>query len=973
MPYLASVIIGIVGSSVTLIVTLIGLTGRSVGARRSRQHLLEVQRQKKILRHKLRKAGYEIGSLRGISAQGVYHLRCETRNLIKHAHLQIEKFERFYREFNESGTVRSWNYIAISAGSDKISKYAKRFETYSDWITIARLSISLTLIRQRVLLGGACMSSSYWRDFHRLRDELDRVKRTKEAHPGRLRKLQVNKGVDLGRVERYADGLVLGFSASDTSTTSSVVIIDDRPGVPAQYRPVLGTWEQYHGYSQETQVDPPIGRPSPNPFMYHDQVYNIPYAPPNMYTSVTRSGLDTGRGQDDRRFKHSRSRNRTATPHPESSGSRRSPTLAPDSGHDGDDEWNMAPIPQEWRRPREKHRHSISRDRADAMTSGLGRSEDVERRRHSRRHRQSTSRSNETHNQPRSHQSYHSEQGSDQEIRGRDVHRRNFQDSRQSSSSSLRYRHQSRSSHSPPHANARREQQRRENIANVEVSLLEVSDWVSLLYSDDRQSGSRWRRDKYLGSLTFNIAAFILPALYSTLSKLWVANIDSSMVVTTDVYTYLNTAAEAINEGLPRASWVIIGDKASRSLTKRLQLTHTLILFQGIAGLILSIIFLSAASAVADSFVPSEVRQASLTYVRIVSFTVLASTIETAVATATRALDKPDVPLVISSVKFTVNIILDFLIISRFHVGSFQPTVNMQAVIQLVCGLVAAFAGLGYFLWSNTRPLCREMERNEGNANENMETNTGIKPTLGALVILLRPGLITFAESAIRNALYLWLVTTIVALGTTYATAWGVFNTIRWGLVMVPVNSLEATALQFIGHRWGKWRSEVGVNNRRPKATWKQVFSIIQPALSSLALALAVEVPFAIFLSLFGAHAFAQYLSGSKDVADVTAYMWRTIDWCYIFYAMSTQLATILLATRPKWYLYQSLASNILYVLPWAIVCQVKDLSEANAWGYHSLVFGGSLVFSFIDIVIIDAVWVGTLITGRVRLDMFRG
>ncbi|KAI3334452.1 hypothetical protein F4824DRAFT_186430 [Ustulina deusta] len=486
------------------------------------------------------------------------------------------------------------------------------------------------------------------------------------------------------------------------------------------------------------------------------------------------------------------------------------------------------------------------------------------------------------------------------------------------------------------------------------------------------EPSSRWHRDRYFGSLAFNVAAFILPALYGTLSKLWVANIDSSMVVTTDVYTYLNTAAEAINEGLPRAAWVIIGDKASRGLAKRLQLTHTLILFQAVAGLVLSIVFVSAASAVADSFVPSEVRQASLKYVRITSFTVLAGTIETAVATATRALDKPDVPLVISSVKFGVNIILDLLVISRFHVGSFKPTVNMQAIIQLVCSLVAAFAGLVYFLWFNTWPLYSKIERNEGDDNLDIQPDSSLQPTCRALVVLLRPGLITFAESAVRNALYLWLVTTIVALGTTYATAWGVFNTIRWGLVMVPVNALEATSLQFIGHRWGKWRCEMGIDNRRPKATWRRVFSIAQPALWSLALALTVEVPIAIFLSLFGARAFALYISGSGDVADVTAYMWRTIDWCYVFYAMSTQLATILLATRPKWYLYQSLASNILYVLPWAIVCQVKDLDEANAWGYHSLVFGGSLVFSFIDILIVDAIWVWTLVTGKVRLEVFR-
>ncbi|KAJ2996502.1 hypothetical protein NUW58_g778 [Xylaria curta] len=334
---------------------------------------------------------------------------------------------------------------------------------------------------------------------------------------------------------------------------------------------------------------------------------------------------------------------------------------------------------------------------------------------------------------------------------------------------------------------------------------------------------SGWRRDKYIGSLAFNIATFILPALYGTLSKLWVANIDSSMVATTDVYTYLNTAAEAIDEGLPRAAWVIVGDQASRSLAKRLQLTHTLILFQGVAGLVLSIVFVSAASVIADNFVPAQVREASLTYVRIASFTVLAGTVETAVATATRALDKPDVPLVISCIKFAVNIILDLLIISRFHVGAFQPTVNMQAAIQLVCSLVAAFAGLAYFLWSNTWVLYRE-------ASGRDDRGSDLQPSAKALLILLRPGLITFAESAIRNALYLWLVTTIVALGTTYATAWGVFNTIRWGLVMVPVNALEVTSLQFIGHRWGQWRHEMGVNNRHPKATWRQLFSIARPA-----------------------------------------------------------------------------------------------------------------------------------------------
>jgi hypothetical protein len=129
-----------------------------------------------------------------------------------------------------------------------------------------------------------------------------------------------------------------------------------------------------------------------------------------------------------------------------------------------------------------------------------------------------------------------------------------------------------------------------------------------------------------------------------------------------------------------------------------------------------------------------------------------------------------------------------------------------------------------------------------------------------------------------------------------------------------------------------------------------------------------IEAILAIFLTFFGVHPFAYYLGGSGAVADVVEHMWRTIDWCYIMYAVSTQLATLLLATKPHWYLYQSLASNILYVLPWAIACQTADLSVENAWTYHALVFGGSLVFSFVDILIFDGFWIWRLRAGKTKL-----
>lgn len=288
------------------------------------------------------------------------------------------------------------------------------------------------------------------------------------------------------------------------------------------------------------------------------------------------------------------------------------------------------------------------------------------------------------------------------------------------------------------------------------------------------------------------------------------------MVATTDVYTYITTVAEVLNEGLPRAAWVIIGDKSLRSFSSRLGLAHTLILFQMTLGLIMSIVFLAAAVNFADSFVPIEVRTASLTYVRISSFSALSSAIETAVSSSTRALDHPDIPLIISSIKFAVNIILDFIIISKFHVRGVSPTANIQASIRLACDMASAFAGLFYFVYATSLS-----KRSRSVLGPNRSTK--VRPSLQALKVLVRPGFVTFLESSIRNALYLWLVSGIVSLGLNYTTAWSIFTTIRWGLVMVPVQTMEATSLAFIGHAWGKWRGKLGQDVRKPKPNWKDV------------------------------------------------------------------------------------------------------------------------------------------------------
>lgn len=124
-----------------------------------------------------------------------------------------------------------------------------------------------------------------------------------------------------------------------------------------------------------------------------------------------------------------------------------------------------------------------------------------------------------------------------------------------------------------------------------------------------------------------------------------------------------------------------------------------MIVAQTVLGLLTTVVCLAVSHNLAAAFVPELVRRSSLSYVRISSGQALSSAMETAMSSCTRALDHPDVPLLISSTKFIINITLDLLIISKFHLGSFSPTVNTQALIRLACDMSSALSGLVYFMY----------------------------------------------------------------------------------------------------------------------------------------------------------------------------------------------------------------------------------------------------------------------------------
>jgi len=150
-------------------------------------------------------------------------------------------------------------------------------------------------------------------------------------------------------------------------------------------------------------------------------------------------------------------------------------------------------------------------------------------------------------------------------------------------------------------------------------------------------------------------------------------------------------------------------------------------------------------------------------------------------------------------IKFIITGILDAIIISRARAGDHTSVTN-HALVRMTCNLVSAACGLGYFRW-----IVRRMKFP---LKEQDDALSQARPCLAALILLVRHGIWTFGESMVRNSLYLWLVHSIIRIGKDYAIAWGVFNTMRGGLLMVPLQALEASTLTFIGHAWGVWRSK---------------------------------------------------------------------------------------------------------------------------------------------------------------------
>ena len=133
---------------------------------------------------------------------------------------------------------------------------------------------------------------------------------------------------------------------------------------------------------------------------------------------------------------------------------------------------------------------------------------------------------------------------------------------------------------------------------------------------------------------------------------------------------------------------------------------------------------------------------------RISALVALSSVIQVAVSLYIYTLDQPDIPLLLNSTGFIINIVLDLLFISKFYISTFKPTILIQAGIRLVCNIISAITSLYYFVYISTK-----MQQCIYSSQEQDEIASQFK--LKALIVLVHPVVYTFTESVIYNSIYL--------------------------------------------------------------------------------------------------------------------------------------------------------------------------------------------------------------------------
>lgn len=414
----------------------------------------------------------------------------------------------------------------------------------------------------------------------------------------------------------------------------------------------------------------------------------------------------------------------------------------------------------------------------------------------------------------------------------------------------------------------------------------------------------------------------------------------------TDTFNYLGIIAEALNEGLPKAAWRTIANRRDWRTDERYGMANTLILVQSCLALILMVATCSGAARFAQGFVPAAIRAQSLSYIRLTSVSTACSMVNAGLSSSARGLDHPDIPLLLAVVKTVVNIILDLLLLSPFRPFQSHPTVNTQAIVRACCDLGATSISIVAFVIKQKRESRQEARWRAAKANV----------SVFALKSIGKVGVWYQIEALPRTAVSLWLLSLIISQGSRWATAYGVFFTIRIGFGFVPLLAIEASCQTYTGHAWGLVAGEGSTPDKMDRQEKVRRLKILYRSVAiSTLLTCAIEILMYFGIGFGFGHQLAFYLSGSKSVADLTVSIWLMIDWGYIFLAMFFQVSSIILIAKPSWYFYQSLLITLVFALPMTIAFwrALNDEHTSTVWfviasaGVYAVQFLNNLAWTY--------------------------
>lgn len=183
-----------------------------------------------------------------------------------------------------------------------------------------------------------------------------------------------------------------------------------------------------------------------------------------------------------------------------------------------------------------------------------------------------------------------------------------------------------------------------------------------------------------------------------------------------------------------------------------------------------------------------------------------------------------------------------------------------------------------------------------------------------------------FADSIVRNFFYFFVTLKFINhLGKDVSAAWSLFNSIIWGIILLPAFAVANFIRVRIGHN-------------RSKSTIKEV--IRESGKCLLAWTIIMVVVTGIVWSTLASF----FSKSNQTVAILSENMLHDMGWVFVIFAYNNAVNSFFLAVGQAEYIfYQSLTANlIVYLVPW--ILNLFGILTPTYWLIMGLYIAGMLI-----------------------------